>query len=184
MKTNNEIEQIANDILNKFLKRGGTYKIFDEIMLAENIKFKEVNSTNFNFIGALTKGNNGQVYIMVNSNIDNFGRRNFTIAHELGHYFLSHHLTQNAFYCAEEMILEEGLWNNPIEQEANYFASCVGAKVAIELFAQKVVGKDIAAACCCVICQYNYFFGAVACAFKHNTWTIVFLVLTHVEVAK
>lgn len=125
MKTNNEIEQIANDILNKFLKRGGTYKIFDEIMLAENIKFKEVNSTNFNFIGALTKGNNGQVYIMVNSNIDNFGRRNFTIAHELGHYFLSHHLTQNAFYCAEEMIVEEGLWNNPIEQEANYFASCL-----------------------------------------------------------
>lgn len=41
MKTNNEIEQIANDILNKFLKRGGTYKIFDEIMLAENIKLKK-----------------------------------------------------------------------------------------------------------------------------------------------
>ena len=124
MKTNEEIEQIAQDVLAKYVKRGGGYKAFPQIIKGEGIKLKEVVASTKKFIGALTKGNNGQVYIMVNSNIDNIGRKNFTIAHELGHYFLSHQLKQNAFYCSDNEIVEEGAWKDPIEQEANYFASC------------------------------------------------------------
>ena len=120
---NREIEQIANDLLAKYVKRGGSYKVFNEIMAAEGIKFRKINSLNSNFVGALTKYTNGQPYIMINSSIDNDGRTHFTIAHELGHYFLSHQLTQNSFYCLEEEIVEEGIWQNSIEQEANYFAS-------------------------------------------------------------
>lgn len=121
---NRGIEQIANDILTKYVKRGGVHKIFNEIMEAEGIKFREMNSLNADFVGALTKYSNGQSYIMLNRSIDNDGRRHFTIAHELGHYFLSHQLTQNSFYCLNDEITEEGVWKNPIEQEANYFASC------------------------------------------------------------
>ena len=73
----------------------------------------------------MTKGNNGQTYIVINRAIDNEGRKHFTIAHELGHYFLSHQLKQNTFYCSKNEIVEEGLWKDPIEQEANYFASCL-----------------------------------------------------------
>jgi Predicted Zn peptidase len=121
---NREIEQIANDLLTKYVKRGEAYKVFNEIMAAEGIKFRKMDSLNNNFVGALTKYNNEQMYVMVNSSIDNDGRVHFTIAHELGHYFLSHQLTQNSFYCLNEEIVEEGIWQNSIEQEANYFASC------------------------------------------------------------
>ncbi|VDH17594.1 Domain of uncharacterised function (DUF955) [Algoriella xinjiangensis] len=125
MKTNNEIEHIANDVLIKFVKRGGVYKVFDEIMLAEGIKFKEIPSVSKDFVGALTKGNNSQVYIIINKNIDNLGRKNFTIAHELGHHFLCHQLHQNLGFCTVNDITEEGHQQNPIEREANYFASCL-----------------------------------------------------------
>mgnify|MGYP003623799109 CR=1 FL=1 len=121
---NRAIEQIANDVLTKYVKRGGVHKVFNEIMEAKGIKFRKINSLNNNFVGVLTKYTNGQPYIMINSSIDNNGRANFTIAHELGHYFLSHQLTQNSFYCSNDEIVEEGVWQNPIEQEANYFASC------------------------------------------------------------
>lgn len=125
MMTNSEIAHIASEVLATYVKRGGVYKVFQEIMSAEGIKFREVPSANNNFVGALTKGNNGQTYIMINGTIDNEGRKHFTIAHELGHYFLSHQLKQNAFYCPKNEILEEGLLKDPIEQEANYFASCL-----------------------------------------------------------
>ncbi|WP_348800432.1 ImmA/IrrE family metallo-endopeptidase [Flavobacterium adhaerens] len=125
MKTNKEIEHITNDVLIKYVKRGGVYKVFNEIMLGEGIKFKETPSISPDFVGALTKGNNNQVYIIINKNIDNLGRKNFTIAHEMGHYFLNHQLHQNSVFCNSNDIVEEGHQQNPIEREANYFASCL-----------------------------------------------------------
>lgn len=121
--TNNEIEHIVNGVLTKFQKRGGSYKLFSEIMMEEKITFKEVKINNDSFIGALTKINN-QNYIFVNAGIDNIGRKNFTIAHELGHYFLQHQLHRNSVFCNSSDIVEEGHQANPIEREANYFASC------------------------------------------------------------
>lgn len=124
MRTNNEIEQIAKDVLVQYLKKGGSYKIFDQIMKDKNIKFRDLSTDNSAFVGALTKGNNGQTYIMVNNSIENSGRKNFTIAHELGHYFLSHSLKQGVFICLNNQIVEEGADKDPIEQEANHFATC------------------------------------------------------------
>lgn len=125
MKTNSEIEDIVNNVLTKYQKKGGSYKLFDDIMLEEGIVFKEVKSANNDFVGALTKGNSGQQnYIFINGNIGNIGRRHFTIAHELGHYFLSHQLKDNAIFCSNNDIVEEGTQYDPIEREANYFASC------------------------------------------------------------
>lgn len=93
-------------------------------MLAERIKYKEIPSVSTDFVGALTKGNNNKLYIMINKKIDNLGRKNFTIAHELGHYFLGHQLHQNSVFCNNDDIVEEGHQQNSIEREANYFASC------------------------------------------------------------
>jgi Zn-dependent peptidase ImmA (M78 family) len=124
MRTNKEIEQMADDVLAQYLKKGGSYKIFEQIMADKNIKFREIQADSTAFVGALTKGNNGQTYIMVNNSIENNGRKNFTIAHELGHYFLSHSLKQGTFICQNNQIVEEGVYKDPIEQEANYFATC------------------------------------------------------------
>lgn len=122
MTTNNRIELKTTEVLNKYVSRGGAYKKFESIMSAENIKFKEV-STKGKFLGIFTHGNNGQAYIMINSSIDNTGRRNFTIAHELGHYFLCHELKNGQ--CFDADILENGTEADELENEANYFASCL-----------------------------------------------------------
>lgn len=119
--TNDQIKIKADEVLNKYVPRGGAYKKFDSIMSAENIKFKSI-ITKDNFLGIFTHANNGQAYIMIN-NIPNNGRRNFTIAHELGHYFLCHELKNGQ--CFDPFILEDGTAVNDIEREANYFASCL-----------------------------------------------------------
>lgn len=122
MMTNEQIRIKADEILNKYVPKGGAYKKFDNIMSDENIKFREITTSN-DFLGIFTHGNNGQPYIMINDVIENEGRKNFTIAHELGHYFLCHDLKCEQCYDAD--IYEEGIIENPIEQEANLFASCL-----------------------------------------------------------
>lgn len=120
--TNEQIKAKADEVLEKYVPKGGVHKKFDIIMSAENIKFKSI-ITKDNFLGIFTHANNGQSYIMVNDSITNEGRRNFTIAHELGHYFLCHELRNGQ--CFDAVILEDGTAVNVIEREANYFASCL-----------------------------------------------------------
>lgn len=122
MMINSYVEQKSLELIAKYNRKGGSYKLLPEIMADEKIKFKEVASTNCNFVGALTCGNNGQRYIMVNAGIDNEGRTHFTIAHELGHYFLQHELKSLPIYCSA--IEENGVSKNPLEAQADYFASC------------------------------------------------------------
>lgn len=122
--TNSDIEIKIGEIYAKYLKKGNSHKILFDIMKAENIKYKEVDSKNKSFVGSLTKANSGRYYVFTNKNIDNIGRKNFTIAHELGHFFLEHELKSNVFYCLDNEIQEEAEAINPIEREANYFASC------------------------------------------------------------
>lgn len=123
--TNSEVEQKAQEVLAKYLpKRGNAHKILPTIMEVEQIEFREITSANQKFVGALTRANSGQWYIIINT-IENIGRRNFTIAHELGHYFLEHQLQSNSFYCSDDAIAEESQTKSPIEHEANHFASCL-----------------------------------------------------------
>lgn len=123
--TNKEIEEKAAQVYAKYVPSGNSHKQLMNIIKAEKIKLREVPSENAAFVGALTSGNSGQLYIMVNQGINNIGRRNFTIAHELGHYFLSHQLQSNTFYCCEDEIVEESQTIAPVESEANYFADCL-----------------------------------------------------------
>jgi len=124
MMTNNEIEQISNTLFKKYVSRGGSYKQFSKIMEKEGIKFKEKEFSNKYFLGTFTFGINSQPYIMINQNIPNIGRRNFTIAHELGHFFLNHKSQSGSFECFENDITEDKQATKNIEHEANHFASC------------------------------------------------------------
>jgi len=58
--------------------------------------------------------------IIFNSS-QNKGRKNFTIAHEFGHYLLHRHLADQGIYCDEESIIQRN--GKGIEQEADEFAA-------------------------------------------------------------
>lgn len=118
--TNSEIEKHANDMLTKYVQRGGIHKVWDKVMKGENIKYRQISTSNPQFVGALTKATNGQSYIMTNAAISNEGRRNFTIAHELGHFALEHQLHSGMLICSNDSIVEEGSAALDIEREANY----------------------------------------------------------------
>lgn len=126
MKTTNraKIENVATAIYSKHCKKGSPAKMLPKIIAAEKIKLREIDGDD-NFLGAFLKSSTTAVpYIFVSKNIDNVGRKNFTLAHELGHFALQHYLHTASFFCAENDIKEEGDVNSEQEKEANYFASC------------------------------------------------------------
>lgn len=119
-----KIENEATAIYSKHCKRGSPAKMLPKIIFAENIKLREIDGDD-GFLGAfLKKTVTDTPYIFVNKNINNIGRKNFTLAHELGHFVLQHYLHTASFFCAENDIKEEGDVNSEQEKEANYFASC------------------------------------------------------------
>jgi Zn-dependent peptidase ImmA (M78 family) len=116
------IESIASTIYAKHCQRGIPAKMLEKIIKAEGIKLREIDGGE-KFLGALTKGMTGTPYIMINKNITNIGRKNFTTAHELGHHAMEHHLQAASFICGESEITEDGEAVTDQEKEANYFAS-------------------------------------------------------------
>ena len=119
MKINNaQIDDIVSHIHDKYLSyRVNPHKIMQNIMQEESIKYREIANVNSNFCGIYTKAPNGTKYIIINSDISNAGRKNFTIAHELGHHYLNHELEG---YC---IISESDSTKSPQEKQADYFAS-------------------------------------------------------------
>jgi Zn-dependent peptidase ImmA (M78 family) len=114
------IENIANQVLSKYVAKGGAYKQFEKICAGESITYKEIEADEKEFCGVFTKYLDEQKHIIINSKIDNEGRKNFTKAHELGHYFLGHQLKGH-----DDNINEECANKDPIEYEADYFATCL-----------------------------------------------------------
>ncbi len=122
MMQRNEIENCANDILNKFKISDAPYLHIKEICTHEEIKIKRTNF-GVGMDGAFSVIN-GEKVIFYNAS-KTLGRSNFTKSHELGHYFLNHKLESgNAIYCLNKGICEGNQQSLPrIETEANYFAS-------------------------------------------------------------
>jgi len=73
------------------------------------------------FEGALIPNDSGEWGIFYNENIRSTGRRNFTLAHELGHYFL--HRQRGAIQCEPRQMLDWKSEYGQIESQANIFAS-------------------------------------------------------------
>lgn len=77
----------------------------------------------------------GKKVILLNKNISLRTRINFTLAHELGHYFIPHHLEPLYACNANEIISSANLNNHTEEREADIFASEL-------LLPRKIVGKN------------------------------------------
>jgi Zn-dependent peptidase ImmA (M78 family) len=74
------------------------------------------------FCGSIVKTQNYPTQIYINSTEKKQGRKNFTTAHELGHFALKHIEQKSNFICSEQDILDGT--NDELEREANYFANC------------------------------------------------------------
>lgn len=82
-----------------------------------NIIYDETEYGDINYMGSLIRAE-GKAIILVNTDIKNVGRINFTKAHELGHFILNHKGQQ--FECSRNDMLDST--RKPLELEANQFA--------------------------------------------------------------
>lgn len=115
-----QITNLVGGILEcNVLNRPPIELVFD-IMNQRDIKFKELNENDDEFCGVYIVLNNVKM-IFVNSNLYP-PRKNFTIAHELGHHFLAHPLQDGAIICNKEIIF--GNNKSEFEKEADFFAAC------------------------------------------------------------
>lgn len=89
----------------------------DRIFEHYNINYDEMEYGNSNYMGSLIRAE-GKTFILVNTDIKNAGRTNFTKAHELGHFSLNHKGQQ--FECSRTDMLDST--RKPLELEANQFA--------------------------------------------------------------
>ncbi|MDR0697355.1 MAG: ImmA/IrrE family metallo-endopeptidase [Christensenellaceae bacterium] len=117
-----KIENAALNIYTEHIKRGTPAKSLAKIIKAESLWFSEIKSDSNSFLGALVKVPDYPPHIIVRNNITPSGRKNFTIAHELGHYILGHNLYNTSIFCNN--INEEDETISKQENEANYFARC------------------------------------------------------------
>lgn len=115
---NNDIEKIAMNILdiNDF-----NTVVVDPVKLANSygIDVKNAKFADGNISGMLKKEHD-KITIYVNSS-EPIMRKRFTIAHELGHYFLNH-LGENDTYINRK---SDFFSNNIKESEANAFAAAI-----------------------------------------------------------
>lgn len=123
IKDKHKIENIANAIINKF----ECIRPVDvqEIAVAENLTIEKM-PFRYNLDGMLVFFN-GIFKIFLNSNIfheKTEQRKRFTIAHELGHYYILEHkyqiIEEGAIYSKTEYKSDEEM-----ERQADYFASCL-----------------------------------------------------------
>jgi Zn-dependent peptidase ImmA (M78 family) len=109
------IEEIVEIIREKYkLKTGFSLKNFVEKKLGGSINsgYFDFSTIDFGRINITTKG----FEIKINES-DNEYRKNFTIAHELGHYFLHSRMGKVPIEAARSIFLDN------VESEANFFAA-------------------------------------------------------------
>lgn len=120
-KRRNQISKLVDGILESNVLNRPPVELIDAIMKQRGIKFKELNENDEEFCGVYIVLKDSKI-IFVNSNLYP-PRKNFTIAHELGHHFLSHSLHDGAIICNKDVIFGN---NKPEpEKEADYFAACL-----------------------------------------------------------
>jgi Zn-dependent peptidase ImmA (M78 family) len=124
----NDIEQRVEEILADQKIRSAPIPV-EEIAQKYNIAIATTASEKFS--GVLLRKEDGTSYIAVNDK-ESMVRQRFTIAHELGHYFL-HPNTQTFIDFRGN---DENVIRNPKERQANQFAAAL-------LMPKKILQKDI-----------------------------------------
>lgn len=83
----------------------------------------------------------GEWGIVYNETIRSPGRRNFTLAHELGHYLLHRHANPRGLKCTSRNMADWDADRNRIEAEANTFASYL--LMPLDDFREQIKGRII-----------------------------------------
>lgn len=83
----------------------------------------------------------GEWGIIYNASIRSAGRRNFTLAHELGHYLLHRHLHPSGLKCTNRNMADWDESATKIEGEANTFASYL--LMPLDDFRAQIKGRAI-----------------------------------------
>lgn len=119
-KRRKQIANLVEGILQCNVLNQPPIELVCEIMQQRGIKFEEQDENDEEFCGVYIVIGETKI-IFVNSNLYE-PRKNFTIAHELGHHFLAHPLEDGAIICNKDTIFGS---NKPEpEKEADYFAAC------------------------------------------------------------
>jgi Zn-dependent peptidase ImmA (M78 family) len=108
-----QAQQVLRDFSITTAPAMSIHRIFEH----HNIICDEGEYSDPNYMGSLIRAE-GKTFILVNTDIKNVGRINFTKAHELGHFSLKHKGQQ--FECSRNDMKYST--RKPIEIEANQFA--------------------------------------------------------------
>jgi len=114
--------------------------------LAEScgIRVGDLDDQSVNVSGVLCKAEGDRFVILVSKRHDNFGLEQFSIAHELGHYFLDGH--HEALLPTETSVHQSSAGfrsNDPYEQEADAFAARLLMPSRLFRLASASVGDDL-----------------------------------------
>ncbi len=109
--------EIAKQLLRDFSITTTPAFSINRIIDHYNIIYDEMDYGNSNYMGSLIRCE-GKIFILVNTDIKNLGRINFTKAHELGHFILNH--KGQSFECSRSDMQDSS--RKPLEMEANQFA--------------------------------------------------------------
>lgn len=119
-KRKRQVAKLVDGILEVYVLNRPPIQIVNDIMKKRGIYFEELDENDDEFCGIYLQDEIRKI-IFVNANMYH-PRKNFTIAHELGHHFLAHPLDNGMITCDKEMIFGN---NKPeSEKEADYFAIC------------------------------------------------------------
>lgn len=112
-----EVLKTVEDVFQKYNINKTPYKFIEIVCNDENISLLPVEKFS-NQIEGWIQNIDGHYDIMFNPN-KMMERQHFTLAHELGHYFLNHIKTGQNLFDNEDSLNEK---TKDIEIEANYFA--------------------------------------------------------------
>lgn len=128
-----EIETMVNNLIKKEVKDYDQQKVVEKIAEDENIKLQQAKLQDIS--GMLRKEKNGSWSITVNQD-DSATRKLFTVAHELGHYFLHRHNNEefiDSQFMPGGYARKENTKYQLKEIEANEFAgNLIMPKIVIE----------------------------------------------------
>lgn len=115
----NIIKATANQKLFDYKIKDCPAKSLEMILKNENIELIFINAKSSSC--GMFRIIDGEKKIYINENM-NTGRINFTIGHELGHYFLNHELKDFCVLYDKDRNMNND--KNPAEVDANYFSAC------------------------------------------------------------
>ena len=116
--TESQITILVNDVIKKYNLAYPLDLLSFIATLGFEIKYVDTGKSD-----AYTLIYKGKKVILLNKNISLRTRINFTLAHELGHYFIPHHLEPLYACNVNEIISSANLNNHTEEREADIFAS-------------------------------------------------------------